>query len=796
MRNYQHILALVFAVKEINKNAHLLPNVTLGFRIYDSYYSAHWTLHNAMRLTYTPERFVPNYICSIRNILSAVIGGLDSQTSLHAASILDSYKIPQLIYGSAPVRDSKTPGHFFYMLTPQETLQHAGILSLVLHFEWIWIGVIVMDDENGERIAQAVLPLFSRHGICSAFLVRIQDTSEANEAVFLWGINISRKIMESQANVVVMYGESFTVQFLWFFPYLTALEGNMQNKQKGKVWILTVQMEPISFHYQRTWDTEMLHGALAFSIHSRNPAGFETFVERRNPFSTTEDGFIREFWQHAFGCTFPNAGVSEKDICTGQEKLNSLPGTFFEMGTTGHSYSIYNAVYTVAHALHAMSSPRQKLSTVMERWGLPFPKQHSWKLHHFLRGMSFNNSAGETVTFDQKGELVVGFDIINWIFSANRSLHRVKIGHMDPEVPLNHAFSISADAITWCRWFNQAQPISICSESCQPGSYKRAKEGEPFCCYDCIPCPEGKISDQEDLNDCSTCADGHFPNKQQDICIKKTVTFLSYEECLGISLVCSAILFSLVTALVLGIFLKHHDTPIVKANNRELTYALLISILLCFLSVLLFIGHPEKVKCLLRQPAFGIIFSVVLSCVLAKTITVVLAFMATKPGSRARKWVGRKVTYSIVLSCSLIQTGICTVWLATSPPFPDVDMHSVPETITLGCNEGSVTMFYCILGFMGFLASVSFSVAFLARKLPDSFNEAKFITFSLLVFCSVWLSFVPTYLSTKGKYMVAVEIFSILASSAGLLTCIFSPKCYIIVLEPELNDRQKLLRRK
>uniref|UniRef100_A0A8D2M0F2 G-protein coupled receptors family 3 profile domain-containing protein n=1 Tax=Varanus komodoensis TaxID=61221 RepID=A0A8D2M0F2_VARKO len=692
MRNYQHILALVFAVKEINKNAHLLPNVTLGFRIYDSYYSAHWTLHNAMRLTYTPERFVPNYICSIRNILSAVIGGLDSQTSLHAASILDSYKIPQVAYANR-----WAPG---------------SLLSLSI--------CVILPSV----IAQAVLPLFSRH----------------------------------------------------------ALEGNMQNKQKGKVWILTVQMEPISFHYQRTWDTEMLHGALAFSIHSRNPAGFETFVERRNPFSTTEDGFIREFWQHAFGCTFPNAGVSEKDICTGQEKLNSLPGTFFEMGTTGHSYSIYNAVYTVAHALHAMSSPRQKLSTVMERWGLPFPKQHSWKLHHFLRGMSFNNSAGETVTFDQKGELVVGFDIINWIFSANRSLHRVKIGHMDPEVPLNHAFSISADAITWCRWFNQvrAQPISICSESCQPGSYKRAKEGEPFCCYDCIPCPEGKISDQEDLNDCSTCADGHFPNKQQDICIKKTVTFLSYEECLGISLVCSAILFSLVTALVLGIFLKHHDTPIVKANNRELTYALLISILLCFLSVLLFIGHPEKVKCLLRQPAFGIIFSVVLSCVLAKTITVVLAFMATKPGSRARKWVGRKVTYSIVLSCSLIQTGICTVWLATSPPFPDVDMHSVPETITLGCNEGSVTMFYCILGFMGFLASVSFSVAFLARKLPDSFNEAKFITFSLLVFCSVWLSFVPTYLSTKGKYMVAVEIFSILASSAGLLTCIFSPKCYII----------------
>ncbi|XP_066486658.1 vomeronasal type-2 receptor 26-like [Tiliqua scincoides] len=681
-------------------------------------------------------------------------------------------------------------------MVPNEALQYQGIVQLLLHFGWKWVGLIAMDNDAGEHFVKVLESMLSQNGICSAFTDKIiNEFGSLNMGELINSIpKVFPAFLKSTANAIVLYGETVSIisltTLLWGLRTVIPLMHRGFTIPAGKVWILTAQIDFTSNTYYtllqiRPFHDALFHGALSITIPSNEPLGFTEFLQDMDPLEANRNGFSKLFWEQAFRCIFPKRNAAPKSIntCTGEEDLESLSAPFFEMRMTGHSYSIYNAVYAAAHALHLMYSSRHGTIEAGGQLNL-----EPWQLHSFLR--SFNNSCGDEVNFNEQGELAAGFDITNLVTFENDSFVRVKVGRLDPQTASGIKFIIDEDRIEWHEDFIQVPPSSLCNDKCQPGSSRKTKEGEKFCCYDCALCAEGMMSNQEDMDYCIPCIEGHYPKEHQNGCLPKTPTFLSYAEPLGLALAFLALFLAAVTALVLLTFIKQRDTPIVKANNRSLTYALLTSLLLCFLCSLMFIGEPQKVTCLLRQTAFGLIFSTAISSLLAKTITVVVAFMASKPGNVFRKWVGKRLAHLIVFSCSFVQVGICAVWLSTTPPFPSLDPHSLSEEMILECNEGSVTMFYCVLGYMGFLAVICFSVAFLARKLPDTFNEAKFITFSMLVFCSVWLSFVPTYLSTKGKYMVAVEIFSILASSIGLLVCIFSPKCYIIILRPDLNKRE------
>ncbi|XP_034460702.1 vomeronasal type-2 receptor 26-like [Hippoglossus hippoglossus] len=316
-------------------------------------------------------------------------------------------------------------------------------------------------------------------------------------------------------------------------------------------------------------------------------------------------------------------------------------------------------------------------------------------------------------------------------------------------------------------------------------------KGKPSCCFDCIPCADGTIANS--TADCTQCPQDFWSSEGKDICIPKTVEFLTYHEPLGIAITVVSLLGASLSLATMVVFIQYRETPVVKASNAELSCFLLFSLFLCFLCPLTFIGRPMVWTCMLRHTAFGVTFALCISCVLGKTIVVVTAFKATFPGNIVAGKFGPAQQRIIVCSCTLIQILICILWLKLNPPFPDMVFRYSNKKIVLECNTGSEAAFYAVLGYIGFLAIICLVLAFLARKLPDNFNEAKFITFSMLIFCEVWITFIPAYVSSPGKFTVAVETFAILSSAFGLLICIFTPKCYIILIKPEKNTKKHVM---
>ncbi|CAJ0922697.1 unnamed protein product [Ranitomeya imitator] len=296
---------------------------------------------------------------------------------------------------------------------------------------------------------------------------------------------------------------------------------------------------------------------------------------------------------------------------------------------------------------------------------------------------------------------------------------------------------------------------------------------------------------RKDHTDCLKCPPDYWSNRNRDACIPKEVDYLSFGEHLESH---SLQLLDL-TLLVIVVFIKYRNTPIVRANNLEISFLLLTSLTLSFIGTFTFIGEPSTCMCLLRQIVFGISFVLTISCILVKTLVVILAFTMSRPNQGVMKYFHPSHQRILVGFTTIIQLVICMGFLSSASSFTRKNREASTTKIIIECNRESELAFLVSFGYIGLLAVICFILAFLARNLPGSFNEAKFITFSLLVFVVVWVSFIPGYVSTSGKYVTAVEIFAILSSAAGLLACIFFPKCYIILLKPEKNSKKNLTSR-
>ncbi|XP_072427933.1 extracellular calcium-sensing receptor-like [Chiloscyllium punctatum] len=777
---------MIFAIEEINQSKTLLPNITLGYAIYDDCSISAIASEAALALVNGGQELIEYPDCKGSSNVAAIIGCDSSTSSIAAARTVGTFGIPMISYfATCSCLSDKQEYPTFFRTIPSDKYQSKLLAELVKTFGWNWIGTVRSNTDYGNFGMRTFIEEAQKIGVCIAYSESFYRTDPAEKIS-----KIVQVMKEATTKVVVGFLQKRDMRVL--------IEEILRQNVTGIQWIGTEGW--------LTGDTLFTEerararvGAIGPTTRRTEIVGLRDHLLKIHPTRFPDSTFVKEFWENLFSCSLTTGDTTDTRSsafqvrpCTGNEHLDGLENTYLPAIMDGSSYHVYKAVYAVAHALDDMLSCEENNGPFMNSTCAQISSFEPWQLLHYLHSVDFTASTGELVYFDENGDPVPKYDLINLQMNAEGTLKIVKIGYYDGSAPEGQEVVLNIGDIVWSSTSKQI-PRAVCSEPCAPGTRKVSRKGQPICCFDCAECADGEISNTTDSSDCIKCPLEYWSNQQKDRCVPKMIEFLSFQEVLGYVLVALASVGACLALATVAVFLRYRETPIVRANNSELSFLLLFALTLCFLCSLTFIGKPTGWSCMLRRTAFGIVFVLCISCILGKTVLVVIAFKATLPNNNLMNWFGPMQQRLGVFVLTFLQGLICTIWLIVSPPYPLKNMTYYRDIIILECDVGSLKAFYFVSSYIGLLSTVCFLLAFLARKLPDNFNDAKYITFSMLIFCAVWITFIPAYVSSPGKYTVAVEVFAIWASSFGLLVCIFAPKCYIILLKPENNTKKNMM---
>ncbi|XP_075347901.1 extracellular calcium-sensing receptor isoform X2 [Mycteria americana] len=806
-RGFRWLQAMIFAIEEINSSPTLLPNMTLGYRIFDTCNTVSKALEAT--LSFVAQNKIDSLnldeFCNCSEHIPstiAVVGATGSGISTAVANLLGLFYIPQVSYASSSrLLSNKNQFKSFLRTIPNDEHQATAMADIIEYFRWNWVGTIAADDDYGRPGIEKFREEAEERDICIDFSELISQYSDEEEIQ-----QVVEVIQNSTARVIVVFSSGPDLE-----PLIKEI---VRRNITGKIWLASEAWASSSLIAMPEF-FRVIGSTIGFALKAGQIPGFREFLQKVHPKKSTNNGFAKEFWEETFNCYLPdgsknspastsfhkgheeglgtgNGTAAFRPPCTGDENITSVETPYMDYTHLRISYNVYLAVYSIAHALQDIYTCTPGKGLFTNGSCADIKKVEAWQVLKHLRHLNFTNNMGEQVDFDEFGDLVGNYSIINWHLSPeDGSVIFEEVGHYNVYAKKGERLFINENKILWSG-FSKEVPFSNCSRDCLPGTRKGIIEGEPTCCFECVDCPDGEYSDETDASACDKCPEDYWSNENHTSCIPKQIEFLSWTEPFGIALTLFAVLGIFLTSFVLGVFTKFRNTPIVKATNRELSYLLLFSLLCCFSSSLFFIGEPQNWTCRLRQPAFGISFVLCISCILVKTNRVLLVFEAKIPTSLHRKWWGLNLQFLLVFLCTFVQIVICVIWLYTAPPSSYRNHDLEDEIIFITCHEGSLMALGFLIGYTCLLAAICFFFAFKSRKLPENFNEAKFITFSMLIFFIVWISFIPAYASTYGKFVSAVEVIAILAASFGLLACIFFNKVYIILFKPSRNTIEEV----
>uniref|UniRef100_A0A4W5MTZ3 Glutamate metabotropic receptor 7 n=1 Tax=Hucho hucho TaxID=62062 RepID=A0A4W5MTZ3_9TELE len=776
--------AMLYALDQINLDDQLLPNITLGARVLDTCSRDTYALEQSLTFV---QALIQKDTSDVRctngeppvfvkpEKVVGVIGASASSVSIMVANILRLFQIPQISYAStAPELSDDRRYDFFSRVVPPDSFQVQAMVDIIRALGWTYVSTVASEGSYGEKGVEAFQQISKEAGgICIAQSLKIPHNPKLED----YDKAIQQLLETHHSRAVIIFASEEDIRGV--------LNATKRANQVGHfLWIGSDSWGSKSSPIHQLEDVAV--GAVTILPKRSSIKGFDEYFTSLTLENNRRNVWFAEFWEENFDCRLLSSSKREDTSrkCTGQERI----GIDSKYEQEGKVQFVIDAVYAMAYALHYIQR-----DLCPEHSGIcPGMEAVEGKtLLKYIRNVSFNGSAGTSVMFNKNGDAPGRYDLFQFQMSNSSVSEYRPIGQWVETLQLR------LEEMQWPEGELDV-PISVCSLPCKTGERKKRVKGMP-CCWHCELCDGYQYQYDETL--CRLCSYDMRPDPNRTACQPIPIVKLEWHSPWAVIPVFLAMLGIIATIFVMATFVRYNDTPIVRASGRELSYVLLTGIFLCYIITFLMIAKPDVGVCSFRRIFLGLGMCISYAALLTKTNRIYRIFEQGKQTVTAPRFISPTSQIAITSSLICLQLLGVLIWFAVDPPNTIIDydeQKTMNPNLARGVLKCDITdlQMICSLGYSILLMVTCTIYAIKTRDVPEDFNEAKPIGFTMYTTCIVWLAFIPIFFGTaqsaeKLYIQTTTLTISMNLSASVALGMLYMPKVYVIIFHPELNVQKR-----
>ncbi|KAK7915879.1 hypothetical protein WMY93_011640 [Mugilogobius chulae] len=757
-------IVMKFAIDEVNAKPELLPGVKLGYKIYNTCRQPAVIVQPTLSFLTnrsTEELSVECNYTDYDTSISAVIGPYSSEMVSIIGKLLGFFLMPQISYGATSDKFSdKTTYPSFFRTVPSDKWQVEVMVLLIQEFGWNWVAVIGSEEEYGQMGVQEFSKLAEKSSLCVAYQALIPVYTDPGPTIEI----IISNIKTTNVSVIVVF--SLVEPAVAFFK--EAIKQNVTGVWIGSTsWVNHKKVSSIP-------DIKTIGTIIGFTDKTQDVYFLVEYAQALFTKIANERKTSTQPPQNN-----SSSSNNPSDPCPQCWSLSPANVSIMEdAAVQRQAFSVYAAVYSVAEALHQLLRCNQTQCD----WKPGITKVFPWKLMQVIKNISIDIN-GTKFKFDNNGNPNIGYQVVEWKWKGS-NLILLNVGSF------LYNLTIDKSLFTW-HTEDSSVPVSTCSAACEDGQVRRVK-GFHSCCFDCIDCQPGTYQASRDDIQCTKCPKGQWSTLRSTSCTEPIFDVMSWDRTESVLMALAGALLLLFQSSVLILFIRHRSTPLVLASGGIQAFVALLSLMGACVCLVLFLGQPTDTVCRLQIPLTSIWQTVALSIIASISLQVFFVSEFPQKAAPHLRTIRGPGSWLLVLSCCVAQAGICG-WFVQESPSLTVYMQKMEINFVrsfLTCPTEPLIGFALLQGFNVVLALVSFMCTFMAVKPLHQYNLSRDITFSCLIYCVIWVTFIPIYIGLKDQMKSIVHVSFSLSSNFGLMAAYFFPKCYLMLRKPDLNSAE------